>query len=126
MKFRWLLFVLALTSMLVSACGAAASQRTVAPKVQAMSVAYTGVIEAINGNEWTINGKTLTVDPSVVRDGPFKVGDTVKVEAIVQLDGSLTVTRLETPSPESRGAQTPMVSLNCLQWICSRLGRRCR
>jgi hypothetical protein len=94
-----LLIVLALSAMLISACGASApvSSTGGGDKPQPSPVDFTGVIESINGNEWSINGQTITVDPAVVRDGPFKVGDTVKVEVKVQTDGSMVVTRVEIP-----------------------------
>jgi hypothetical protein len=98
-----LVLVLALTAMLISACGgsAAISAPDAAAvgggKPQTSPVEFTGMIESINGNEWSINGQTITVDPAVVRDGPFKVGDTVKVEVNVQADGSMVVSRVEAP-----------------------------
>ena len=98
-----LVLVLALTAILISACGGSAaisapnSSAVGGGKPQASPVQFTGVIEAINGNEWSINGQTITVDPAVVRDGPFNVGDTVKVEVNVQPDGSMVVNRVETP-----------------------------
>jgi hypothetical protein len=61
-------------------------------------VIFTGAIESMNGNQWVVNGQTITVDESVMRDGPFSVGDTVKVEAKVTADGSITAQRVETPS----------------------------
>jgi hypothetical protein len=85
-----LVLVLALTALLISACGGSAAVS--APdssavgggsKPQASPVEFTGVIESISGDQWSINGQTITVDPAVVRDGPFKVGDTVKVEVQV-------------------------------------------
>jgi len=98
-----LVLVLALTSILISACGGSAAIS--APnatsgggsKPQASPVEFTGVIEAINGDQWSINGQTITVDPAVVRNGPFNVGDTVKVEVNVQSDGSVVVNRVEAP-----------------------------
>ena len=92
--------MLVLATMLISACtGAAAPADTSGgSKVSASPVEFTGVIEAIDGNQWTIGGQVITVDPSVLRDGPFIVGDTVKVEADVQADGSIVVTRVEAPS----------------------------
>jgi hypothetical protein len=99
-----LVLVLALTAMLISACGGSAaisasdSTAVGGGKPQASPVEFTGVIESINGNQWSINGQTITVDPSVVRDGPFSVGDTVKVEVQVQTDGSMVVNRVESPS----------------------------
>ena len=100
-----LVLVLALTAMLLSACGGAAGVSAPAStsgggsKPQAMPVEFTGVIEAINGNQWTVGGQTISVDPAVVRDGPFKVGDAVKVEVQVQADGSMVVSKVELPAP---------------------------
>jgi len=93
---RVLIILLALGSILISACGAATP--SAAAKVAADEVAFTGVIEGMDGTQWIVNGQTITVDPSVVRDGPFNVGDTIKIEGIVNSDGSLTVTRVEPPA----------------------------
>ena len=97
-----LLLITTLTALLVSACGgvAAASTETSvgSGKPQASLIEFTGVVEAIDGDQWTINGQVVTIDPSVLRDGPFDVGDTVKVEAEVQDDGSVVVTRVEQPA----------------------------
>lgn len=97
---RTLIFIFVLATLLLSACAGTATpaSNSAADKVQADLVEFTGVIEAINGTQWTINGQVVTVDPSVVRDGPFQVGDTVKLEAQVAQDGSVVVTRVETPS----------------------------
>jgi len=93
---RYALIVFVLASMLLGACAGAPS--TGASKVEAASVAYTGTIDSINGNQWVVNGQAITVDPAVINDGPFAVGDTVKVEVEVAQDGSITVTRVELPS----------------------------
>jgi hypothetical protein len=61
-------------------------------------VSFSGVIESIAGGQWTINGQPMQVDSSVLRDGPFAVGDTVQVQASVAEDGSVTVQRIESPS----------------------------
>ena len=96
--------VVLLVAYILSACGGApqpAGEPTgdqAALKVRAVEVAFTGVVEAMNGNEWTVNGQTLLVDPAVVRDGPFQAGDTIKVEGTVNADGSLSVSRVEAPS----------------------------
>ena len=105
MKQRFFITTMVLlVAYLLSACGAplqpaeqpAGDQAAI--KVQAVEVAFTGVVEAVNGNEWTINGQVLSVDPAVVRDGPFQAGDTIKVEGTVNADGSLTVSRVEAPT----------------------------
>ncbi len=96
---RTFVIMLALAAMLISACGSAPATEasTGAGRPQASLVEFTGVIEAINGNQWTINGQVITVDAAVVRDGAFIVGDTVKVEVNVQSDGSSVATRVELP-----------------------------
>jgi hypothetical protein len=100
-KSRFLLFVLTMTAVLLSACGAAAATPSVggaAPKVDAVPVAFIGVIDSITGDQWVINGNTVTIVPDVVRDGPFNVGDQVKVEGAVNPDGSFGVSRVEPPT----------------------------
>ncbi len=100
-RFLFITVVL-LAAYVLSACGGGAPVASPAEqasvKVDASLVAYTGTIEGMNGNQWIINGQTLTVDPAVVRDGPFQVGDVVKIEGNVNPDGSLTVSRIEAPS----------------------------
>lgn len=100
-----LLFLI--TAYLLSACGTADLPDTVESGqivVQAQSqdstfeVAYTGVVEAINGSLWTINGVELTIDPSVIQDGTFIVGDTVKIEGNVSSDGSFIVSQVSSPT----------------------------
>jgi hypothetical protein len=93
---RYALIVFVLASMLLGAC--AAAPVTGASKVESASVAFTGTIDGISGSQWIVNGQSITVEPSVIRDGPFSVGDLVKVEVDVNQDGSITVTRVETPS----------------------------
>lgn len=102
-NIRLLTFVLIIGTILLSACGAGAPASTSAPavagnaKVQAMPVSFVGIIDSISGDQWVISGTTVTVDASIVRDGPFKVGDQVKVEGHVSPDGSFTISRVEAP-----------------------------
>lgn len=70
-------------------------------------VIFTGIIESMDGNQWVIDGQTVTVDSSVLKDGPFAVGDTVKVEAAVAEDGSVTAQRVETPSAADLAGDSP-------------------
>ena len=109
-KRFFILTVVLLVAYILSACGPAQederpstgeqSGEQTSIKVRASEVAFTGVVEAINGNDWTIGGQVLTIDPAVVRDGPFQAGDTVKIEGNVNQDGSITITRVEAPSAE--------------------------
>ena len=100
-KFRFLLFVLTIATVLLSACGAAAATpnvENVAPKVDAVPVAFIGTIDSMAGDQWVINGNTVTVAAEVVRNGPFSIGDRVKVEGAVGPNGSFAVSRVEPPS----------------------------
>ena len=108
---RIYLIVLAVFAVLLSACGgapAAAPAEQAAVKVDASLIAYTGTVESIDGDQWVVNGQPLTVDPAVIRDGPFQVGDAIKVEGAVNPDGSITVTRVEMPSADDL-AQLPQI-----------------
>jgi Domain of unknown function (DUF5666) len=108
MKFFRALIVL--VGIVLSACAPSAKSAAPAPlgggKVQP-NVIFTGAIESMNGNQWVINGQTITVDESVLGDGPFAVGDTVQVEASVADDGSVTAQRVETPSAADAVKMSP-------------------
>lgn len=113
-KIRFLAFILMIGTMVLSACGAGATTATPAPisvsqKVEAMPVTFVGIIDSITGDQWVISGTTVTVDESIVRDGPFTIGDRIKVEGLVNPDGSLTVSRVEAPAPQETATQTPIV-----------------
>lgn len=90
-----------LIGILLSACAPAANSHSVVKESagkRLAEVTFTGVIQEITGDQWTINGQTIKVDSSALQDGPFTIGDTVKVEAAVAQDGSVTAQRIETPS----------------------------
>lgn len=97
-NIRFLVFILAIATLILSACGGAAAPITGSGKVEAMPVAFLGTVESITGNQWVISGTAVTVDPAVVHDGPFSVGDRVKVEGVVNADGSFSVSRVEVPT----------------------------
>ena len=103
-NIRFLMFVLTIGTLLLSACGGAAAATTptsvASGKVEAMPVAFIGTVDSMAGDQWVISGTTVTVAPAVVRDGPFNVGDQVKVEGVVNPDGSFTVSRVEVPAPQ--------------------------
>ena len=105
-NIRFLTFVLAIATVILSACGAAAATPNAAPEAAvntnaaSMPVAFVGIVDSITGDQWVISGTTVTVDASMIRNGPFNVGDQVKVEGFVNPDGSFTVSKLETPAPK--------------------------
>lgn len=102
MKSIKFLFVgIILAGVLLSACAPAVPS---APASEgggqglSSEVVFTGVIESMDGDQWTIDGRDVRVDPTAIRDGSFLVGDTVKVEAVVAADGSINVQRVESPA----------------------------
>jgi hypothetical protein len=113
-NIRLFTLVLVIGTLLLSACGTGASSPTAAPvaagsaKVDAMPVAFIGIVDSITGDQWVISGTTVTVDASIVRDGPFSAGDRVKVEGQVNPDGSFTISRIEAPTPVETATLPPV------------------
>jgi hypothetical protein len=115
-NFRLLTFVLTIATLLLSACGAAtvtpaAPEAAASAKAVAMPVTFVGIVDSITGDQWVISGTTVTVNPAIVRNGPFNVGDRVKVEGFTHSDGSLTLSRVEAPTPqETASATSPLTA----------------
>ena len=112
-QIRFLSFVLTIATLILSACGATAGTATpaaesVAQKVDAMPVAFVGIVDSMAGDQWVISGTTVTVDESIVRDGPFHPGDRIKVEGFTNPDGSFTVSRVEAPTPQEVATLPPV------------------
>lgn len=117
-RFRVLSFFL-IAAYLLTACGGALPQTATSekgPKVDANVVAFTGVVEAINGTEWTVSGQKLMLDPQAALDPNIAVGDEVKVEGNVSADGVVTALKVEssanddavsTPSADDSASSTP-------------------
>lgn len=94
-KMSLKLFLAVMTfALLLSACGGAVSAEPTAGKAQAALVQFTGIIEAMDGDQWTVNGQVLTVDPSLLGGKTFNVGDTIEMEVEVQSDGAVVVKRV--------------------------------
>jgi hypothetical protein len=112
-NIRFLTFVLIVGTLVLSACGAATATPDAATSVnaEAMPLTFVGIVDSIAGDQWVISGNTVTVDASIVRDGPFNVGDRIKVEGLVNPDGSFTVSRVEAPTPQE-AATLPPVSVD--------------
>ena len=117
-NFQFIIFVLLVGTLVLSACGGVAATPTAAPEaaaspsVEAMPVSFVGIVDSIDGDQWVISGTKVTVDAAIVRDGPFNVGDQVKVEGRVNPDGSFSISRLEAPAPQDSLTPTPVVADN--------------
>ena len=112
-RFKVISFFL-IAAYLLAACGgtlpsSAASAK--GPKVDASIVAFTGIVEAMNGTQWTVSGQTLTLDPQASLDPNIGVGDRVKVEANVSADGSVVALKVESPANDDV-VSTPSADAN--------------
>lgn len=116
-KIRFLTFVLAIATLILGACSAvevtpAAQKVATSAKAIAMPVTFIGIVDSMAGDQWVISGTTVTVDESIVRDGPFNVGDQVKVEGFANSDGTLTLSRVESPTPRETATLPPLTDDN--------------
>jgi hypothetical protein len=118
------LFLFLIAACLLAACGGTPVQSVTSaggPKVDTNVVAFTGIVEAIKGTQWTVGGQTLTLDPQVSLDPNIAVGDQVKVEANVSADGSVVALKVEssaaddavsTPSADANSTPDPVGTLS--------------
>jgi hypothetical protein len=100
---RNLVVIVAFASALVQACGAPTIAPTSAPTIAPTSaptaapipIEFTGNIERMEGLLWVISGRNVTVAPTIVGGAVFQVGDAVRVQGLVNADGSITALRIE-------------------------------
>ena len=57
---------------------------------------FSGIIETMAGNEWTIGGKDFEVNAATRLDGGLAVGVLAKVEFVTLADGHMVATEIET------------------------------
>lgn len=89
-------------------------------KGRVATIDFEGVIQAISGDTWTINGLTLKVDQNTEQVGDCVVGAVVRVTVQVQSDGSLLLLKavalpkkpLPTPLETARATRTPFPTPN--------------
>ncbi len=111
--FKFLRLMVMVGGILLSACTAAPSAQVSSSAKEdkgSSEAVFTGVIEAVNGDQLTINGQTFTIDPSLIQESAFVAGDTIKVEAQVEEDGSVTIRNIESlsePQPTEAVNSTP-------------------
>jgi hypothetical protein len=101
---------------MLSACGAPASTTAPSaaqlspnssvdgPKVLAVEVAFSGVVESMSGSQWIVDGHAVIVTPQTLTNGSIQVGDVVKVEGTVGQDGAINTTRVQNSLAVSAGA----------------------
>ena len=76
---------------------------------------FTGAVEAIAIDQWTVAGKTFAVTAQTEIKGTFAIGDLVKVHLIIGADGSLVAREIEAPEAELEdaieGAEVELVAV---------------
>ncbi|HLO15935.1 MAG TPA: DUF5666 domain-containing protein [Anaerolineales bacterium] len=102
-RFKALSFFLIAAYLLAACGGTLPGNPTTAkgPKVEANAVAFTGMVQAMNGTEWTVGGQKITLDPQVALDPNIAVGDLVKVEANVSPDGAVVALKVESSANDN-------------------------
>lgn len=104
-SYRFLISVLFLGALLLSACSGALppqddSSQGPAGSSQSAEAVFTGTVESIGGNQWLISGQLVDVDGATLVDPNIQVGDVVKVEASVSADGTVIALQIESSSPD--------------------------
>lgn len=104
---RYVFFAMLTVGMLlVSACGATTqfSDDSGSAKPLPSLVSVSGIIEAINGNQWTVDGQVIIVDASMLDDDDlenYKVGDFVELEVETLADGSVVARSVDSGDDKS-------------------------
>lgn len=65
------------------------------PVTPTLKIEFTGVVEVIGADSWTVGGRVVAVDAETEIDTGIDVGDEVKVEAVLQPDGTLLAHEIE-------------------------------
>lgn len=90
--------VLVILAYVLSACSGVPAVQSGNDQQQAgqtRDVVFTGTVENVNGNQWTVSGQTITIEAGTALGQNIAVGDNVKVEARVAADGSVTALKIE-------------------------------
>lgn len=58
---------------------------------------FTGAVDAIATDQWTVNGTTFGVTPQTEIKGTFNIGELVKVHVLTGSDGALVAREIEAP-----------------------------
>ena len=58
-------------------------------------VEFSGAVEAISSESWTIAGRTVAITPSTEIEGSIVVGSQVEVKAMTNADGTLTALKIK-------------------------------
>jgi len=105
MKSRTVILIV-LGLLALTAIGVASAQELsllFTPSTHVDEMEFSGTIESINPEAWTIEGLTVEVVPQSEIKGIFNPGDLVKVHVWVNADGTLTIREVEHFTPGIEG-----------------------
>jgi len=110
-SYRTLVTALFFGAYILGACSGALPAQNDSPQEsggssQSSEAVFTGTVESMGGGHWLISGQQVNVDGSTSVDTNIQVGDVVKVEAIVQTDGSIAASKIESMSYDGSNANT--------------------
>jgi hypothetical protein len=97
-RIRFLIPIFVMAALAVSAVGVAFGREITQFeffKIRDEEVEFTGVLEAVNGDQWTVDGQTFTVLPTAEIKGTLMVGQIVKVHALKGENGALIAREIE-------------------------------
>lgn len=109
--YRFKVFSLFLiAAYLLVACGGTlptSKPTTNVPNPDANAVAFSGVVQAMNGTEWTVGGQNVVLDPQAVLDPNISVGDLVNVEANISVDGAVVARKVQSSETDDIAGVPP-------------------
>lgn len=101
-KTSILLIVMLISAILISACSPVAPAENENDAVMEnensnddSSFELEGLIEAMDGDTWTVAGATVFVNPAVLGPASFMSGDEIRVQGVLNDDGSVTALKIE-------------------------------
>jgi len=96
-KFRFLIPLIILAAIALSTAGVAFGREIAAFDFFKTrdEVEITGLLEAVDGTAWTVDGKVINVPASAEIKGTILVGQVIKVHALMSEDGTLTAREIE-------------------------------
>ncbi len=83
----------------------------------AMPVRFSGIVESMDGETWTISGQQVTVNETTQIEGDIAVGDTVMVKAQLLADGSMVAEHIKLMTKASAQSQEPQPKVVSFQGI---------
>jgi hypothetical protein len=92
LKFLSIILILA---YVLSACSGVPGSGGANQNDSDQQVTFTGTVESIGAGQWTISGQAVSVTGTTSVDASITVGDSVKVEAVIDGNGVIVALKIE-------------------------------